>query len=199
MGRGLISWMGAFKVGGMKLSAPSILALLFSVLLLLPPLEVEARSPLGLSGRRADRIENQRFDKKLWQQPASNSLMEKRFPLKEWDKHFSPLGSKRSPIAVEGQGDRAIFRTNRIDRREVSFEMARWNERMADLHQKAGIEMSDEADLASSRQMYSAMLQDTQQFSEMGGELSLRDINRYQFRRNRSDEAVPVQRAGAGE
>lgn len=181
------------------MSTPSIFALFFSVLLLLPPLEVDARSPLGLSGRRADRIENQRFDKKLWQQPESNSLMEKRFPLKEWDKHFSPVGTKRAPIAVVGQGDRAIFETNRINRKEVSFEMARWNERMADLHKKAGIEMSDEADMIASRQMYSALLRDSQQFSEMGEELSLRDINRYQFRRNRADGELPVQRAGAGE
>jgi hypothetical protein len=174
-------------------------ALLFTALMALPPIVVEARSPLGLSGRRADRIENQRFDKKRWQQPQSNSLMEKRFPLKEWDKHFSPVGTKRAPISVEGQGDRAIFETNRIDREEMSFEMARWNERMADLHEKAGIELSDEADLVANQRMYSALLGDAEQFSDLGEKLSLRDINRYQFRRNRSDDDVPVQRAGAGE
>lgn len=125
--------------------------------------------------------------------------MEKRFPLKEWGKHFSPVGSKRAPIAVKGQGDRAIFETKRIDRKEINFEMARWNERMADLHEKAGIEMSDQAELVANQRMYSAMLGDAQQFSKMGEELSLRDINRYQFRRNRSDGELPVQRAGAGE
>ena len=176
-----------------------MLALIFAALMALPPLVVDARSPLGLAGRRADRIENQRFDKKIWQQPQSNSLMEKRFPLKEWDKHFSPVGRKRAPISVEGKGDRAIFETKQIDRKEISFEMARWNERMADLHEKAGIEMSDQADLVADQQLYSALLGDTEQFSELGEKLSLRDINRYQFRRNRSDDEVPVQRAGAGE
>lgn len=183
----------------MSLSAPTMFVLFFAVLVVLPPAVVEARSPLGLAGRRADRIENQRFEKQLWQQPQSNSLMEKRFPLQEWDKHFSSVGTKRAPIAVEGQGDRAIFETNQVDRKEVSFEMARWNERMADLHEKAGIEMNDEADLVANQRLYSALLGDTEQFSDLGEKLSLRDINRYQFRRNRSDGEVPVQRAGAGD
>jgi hypothetical protein len=183
----------------MRFSASTILILFFSALMVLPSVVLDARSPLGIAGRRADRIENQRFDKQLWQQPQSNSLMEKRFPLKEWGKHFSPVGSKRAPIAVKGQGDRAIFETKRIDRKEINFEMARWNERMADLHKKAGIEMSDQAELVANQQMYSSMLGGTQQFSEMGEKLSLRDINRYQFRRNRSDGELPVQRAGAEE
>jgi hypothetical protein len=183
----------------MKLSAPTVFALLFSWLMALPPLQAEVRSPLGLSGRRAERIEDRRFDRKLWRDRESNSLMDKRFPLTEWDKHFSPVGTKRAPITVEGQGERTIFETKRIDRKELSFDMSRWNERMADLHEKAGIEMSDEVELVANQQMYSAMLQDTQRFSEMGEKLSLRDINRYQFRRNRSDGELPVQRAGAGE
>ena len=165
----------------------------------LPALEANTRSPLGLSGRRADGIENQRFDKKLWQPSQSSSLTDKRFPLKEWDKHFSPLGGKRAPIPVEVQEDRAIFETKRIDRKEINFDMARWNERMADLHEKAGIEMGDEAALVADQRRYAAFVGDTQQFSEMGEELSLRDINRFQFRRNRSDGEVPVQRAGAAE
>lgn len=180
------------------MSAPTILALLCSLIVDLAPLEANNRSALGLSGRRADRVENQRFEKKTWQQPPSNSMMQKRFPLKEWDKHFSPVGSKRAPIPMEADQDRAVYKTKRIDRKEFPAEMARWNERMVELHEKAGIEMSEEAELVMNQRMYSAMLQDTQQFKELAENLSLRDINRYQFRRNRSDGEVPVQRAGGG-
>ena len=42
-------------------------------------------------------------------------------------------------------------------------------------------------------------LQDAQQYRELGVKLSLRDINRYQFRRNRTNDGVPVQKAGAGD
>lgn len=182
----------------MRLSAPTILALFCSLILDLAPVEANNRSALGVSGRRAERVENQRFDKKLWQQPQSGSLMEKRFPLKEWDKHFSSMGSKRAPISVESGSEREIYEAKRIDRETFPVEMARWNDRVADLHKKAGIEMSDEAALVMDQRMYSAMLQDTQQFEEMADKLSLRDINRYQFRRNRSDGEVPVERAGGG-
>lgn len=182
----------------MRWSAPTILALLSALILDLAPLEANNRSALELSGRRADRVENQRFEKKTWQQPQSSSLMEKRFPLEEWDKHFSSIGSKRAPISVESSEERQIYETKRIDREKFPVDMARWNERMADLHKKAGIEMSEEAELVMDQQMYSAMLQDTQQFKDMAENLSLRDINRYQFRRNRSEGDVPVEPAGSG-
>jgi hypothetical protein len=40
------------------------------------------------------------------------------------------------------------------------------------------------------------MLQESKSFAETGETLSLRDINRFQFRQNRSDTAVPVRAAG---
>jgi hypothetical protein len=43
------------------------------------------------------------------------------------------------------------------------------------------------------------MLQESKSFAETGETLSLRDINRFQFRKNRSDTAVPVRAAGGGD
>ena len=70
---------------------------------------------------------------------------------------------------------------------------------MADLHRRAGIERDDRAQLVADRQLYNMMLQDTERFRDMGDELSLRDLNRYQFRRNRSDDGIPVEKAGSGD
>ena len=41
-------------------------------------------------------------------------------------------------------------------------------------------------------------MQDSKSYAEIGEPLSLRDINRFQFRQNRSDGAVPVSEAGVG-
>ena len=59
--------------------------------------------------------------------------------------------------------------------------------------------MDDRAQLVADRQLYNMMLQDTERFRDMGDELSLRDLNRYQFRRNRTDAEIPVEQAGSGQ
>ena len=79
----------------------------------------------------------------------------------------------------------------------VLFEMSQWNEQLSDLHKKAGIEMDDKARLVANQKLYYMMLQDSQKYSGMEDELSLRELNRFQFRRNRSDSDIPVERAGS--
>jgi len=160
--------------------------------------EVNSRT-LDFTSRRADRVENKRVDKKMWAQPQTNSLMNKTFPIEQWDKHFSSVGSKRAPISLTEQKDKQMFKTKTFDRKEVEFDMSRWNEQMADLHKKAGIEMDDRAQLVADQRLYYMMLQDAEQYRDMGVEVSLRDLNRFQFRRNRSNDGVPVEKAGSGQ
>lgn len=75
--------------------------------------------------------------------------------------------------------------------------MSRWNEQMKDLHKDAQlIEDARAVKKASNERMYYMMLQDNQQYADMADELSLRDLNKFQFRRNHSDGPVPVQAAG---
>jgi hypothetical protein len=84
-----------------------------------------------------------------------------------------------------------------LDREMVHFKMLQWNEQISDLHKKAGIEMDDKARLVADQKLYYMMLQDSQKYSGMAEELSLRELNRYQFRRNRSDSDIPVEKAGS--
>ncbi len=182
----------------MKVRFPSLVCVSLALLMTAADLQAESGS-LGIASRRADRVEKQRFEKKLWRQPRGNSMMQKRFPLQQWDKHFSSVGSKRAPIKIQDNKDKQMFRSKTFERKEIKFGKSRWNEQMADLHQKAGIKMDDRAQLVADQQLYSAMLQDAQQFRDMAKEVSLRDLNRYQFRRNRSDDAIPVEKAGSGQ
>lgn len=181
----------------MKLRFPIIFYPVVALLLAAASLQANTRD-LDIAARRADRLGNKRVVKQMWTQPQGNSLTNKRFPIEQWDKHYSSVGSKRSPISMQENAEKKMFRSKTFERKKIDFEMSRWNERVVDLHQKAGIKMDDQARLAADQQLY-RMLQNTQQFSEMGDEVSLRDVNRFQFRRNRSDEAIPVQAAGAGQ
>jgi hypothetical protein len=151
----------------------------------------------SLVNRRANTVEEKRFSKHMWSQPTTNSIINKRFAFEHWNKHFSSLGSKRAPIKLTEKREKIEFTTNLIDREEVNYDMSRWNQRMADLHQNAGIQMDDRAQLAVNSKLYHMLLQDRKKFGDLGKEVSLSDINRYQFRRNRSDEDIPVNKAGS--
>ncbi|WPJ95269.1 hypothetical protein SH580_17750 [Coraliomargarita algicola] len=152
---------------------------------------------LGSVSRRADSVENKRVEKQMWSQSQTNSMMNKSFPIEKWDKHYSSLGGKRSAISVSESKDKQMFQTKTFERKEISFEMSRWNDRMADLHKQAGIDMDARAQLVADKQLYYMMLQDSERFREMAEEVSLRDLNRYQFRRNHSDGDLPVEKAGS--
>ena len=152
---------------------------------------------VSFAGKRATSLEGQRFKKKPWAKPQTNLMMNKTFPIEQWDKHFSSLGSKRAPISLSEDKDKQMFKTKTLDQKRVSYEMSRWNEKLSDLHKKAGIKMDDKARLVADQKLYYMMLQDSQQYSSMAEQLSLRELNRYQFRRNRSDGDIPVEKAGS--
>jgi len=159
-------------------------------------LEANPRT-VSFAGKRATSVEGQRVEKKLWAQPQTNYMMNKTFPIEQWESHFSSLGSKRAPISLSEDKDKVLFKTKMLDQKMVRFEMSQWNEQLSDLHKKAGIEMDDKARLVADQKLYYMMLQDSQKYSGMADELSLRELNRYQFRRNRSDSDIPVEKAGS--
>jgi hypothetical protein len=182
----------------MKIRPPIIFCLILAALMAVAHAEANTRAA-GFATRKADRIEDQRFEKKMWDKSAPNAFSKKSFEIRQWDKHFTPLGGKKAPIRLTEDKKKAIFETKRLDRDVVVKEMSGWNKQMKQLHERAGIEMDDKAQLVADQQLYSMMLQDTQRFRDMAGELSLQDINRYQFRRNRPGDYIPVQQAGSGE
>ena len=148
-------------------------------------------------GKRATSIEGQRFEKKAWVLPQTNLILSKTIPIEQWDKHFSSLGSKRAPISLAEDKDKQLFKTGIIKQKLVRFEMSHWNEQLSDLHKKAGIDIDDKSRLIADQKLYFMMLQDSMKYSGMAEELSLRELNRYQFRRNRSDSEIPVKKAGS--
>lgn len=155
--------------------------------------------PLDAVGSRADGIGNKRFSKKLWSQPERSSLQNKRFPIQDWDKRFSPLGSQRASFVQQETREKKTFKTEVLDQKKVPVELSRWDQTMADLHSRADIQMDEKSRLSGKHQLYRSMMQEARYFRDMGEVLSLRDINRYQFRRNRSDGKIPSKAAGSGQ
>jgi len=189
------------KYSLMRIRLPILVCTILALLMTVAYLDAESRT-LGFATKKADRIESQRFEKKIWGQSGSRTFTKKKsFPLKEWDMHFSSIGSKRAPIMLEDGKEKQLFKTKTktFENKAMHLEMSRWNDRMKDLHKTAGIDMDDKARLVSDQRLYSMMMQDAQRFSEMAEQVSLRDLNRYQFRRNRSDDGIPVEKAGSGQ
>ena len=180
----------------MKVRLPLLVCCLFALLMGLPLLEANPR-PVSSAGKRATSVEGQRVEKKIWSQTQTKFTMNKTFPVEQWDKHFSSLGSKRAPISLTENKDKQLFKTRMLKQKMVRFEMSQWNEKLSDLHKKAGIEMDDKARLIADQKFYYMMLQDSKKYSDMAEEVSLRELNRYQFRRNRSDSDIPVEKAGS--
>lgn len=174
---------------------------LFLYALLLSATSLLSAAPFGLDflDRKAERIETKKVEKKMWTRPGNSSFQTKRFPIKEWNKHFSTLGSKRAAISTSETKEKKIFKTKVLDRKTMEIKMSRWNDRMSELFKKADIQMDDRAKNISQRRMYDKMLQDAQQYRDLGETLSLSEINRYQFRRNRSTDGIPVQKAAEGQ
>lgn len=164
---------------------------------------VSAKLPRGIEdlGQRSQAGERL-VPKQQWQGGERINPQENSFELKSWEKHFSPWGSKRSEIG--GQKNELAekkFPKRSFESGQKKFQksMATIDQNLEDLYREAGIEMSDRARLVENRKLYNMALQDTKQkFEELKEELSLRDINRFQFRRNRAPDGVPVQAAGEG-
>ncbi len=157
----------------------------------------QAATPvLGELSKENSGLSDKRVEQRMWASPQNSGLLDKSFPIQEWNMHFSSVGTKRAPIQVESGKERKIFKTTTKEFSTKEFDMSSWNQRYLELHQDAGIRTDQKVRKIADRQLYNMMMQDTQKYAEMGAELSLRDLNRFQFRRNRSDGEVPVSAVG---
>lgn len=160
--------------------------------------EETVKSPLEAVGRQAGVIQEKRAPVKQWRSGEALPLTDQRITMGQWSKHFSSVGSKRAPIEMKS-GERRTVQTERKTFPTRSREMSRMDQQMADIEREARIGKKDTPLLLRDHQVYAMMLQGDAFEKEMGKQLSLRDLNRFQFRRNRSDAAVPVKQAGSGE
>lgn len=156
------------------------------------------KNPLEVAGRKASAIQEKRVVPQQWSSGKSLSLTEKRIPMEAWSKHFSSVGSKRAPIEMRAKAQSTVEVTRRKFPKQ-SRPMARMDRQMARIKKEAGIHTKDRPLILREQQVYAMMLQGAVFEQAMQQQLSLRDLNRFQFRRNRSDAPVPIKPAGSGE
>lgn len=155
-----------------------------------------ARDGVDFTGDRERRMSRQQFEKRSWRGGGDSNLAGKRFRFSEWDHHFSSIGSRRAPVSVGEMREKEIFRTSVKRHPVLPREFSRWNSELVDLHRQAGIQMDARARAFADRKAYGEALDEAETYAATGEKLSLRELNRYQFRRNRQQGEVPVQAAG---
>ncbi len=154
--------------------------------------------------KRADRLGDQRVPLQTRDIQRAEGFTSERFEITEWDKRFSTLGSRRANLGFDKDDKKAadMPRYRLPDLRE--FEVR--EPRLANLDGKEAqldnFGRMKEKNLVEKFRGEPILVLDLQAeaMTEAVNDLSLQDINRYQFRRNRSSESgLPVQPAGSGD
>jgi len=126
-----------------------------------------------------------------------NRSATKRISLSEWPSHYSPFGGRRYPMgSAKVRGNERVATTKiEID---TPIQLNRARENSARLDSGNINNLAPAASSVEFRDAYYSQLNDrVDEWMEKVNNMSLRDINRYQFRRGRSNEpGFPVQRAG---
>ena len=144
---------------------------------------------------------------------GGSNLQEKRAPVQtnerfetktieysRWDKEMSRLGDQRAPIGPEGTDARSAAQRKSFRHPGVKSYPDEPIERARLDGQEADIRNFDEIREMALVEKYRdasvhRVMENAREFRSMGEELGLKDLNRYQFRKNRPD-GIPVQRAG---
>jgi hypothetical protein len=182
----------------MFIRAPFIFFLTLAFVMTSAWLRGELLSGLDSYTNKASDVSQKRFEQKTWSNNQKSNLMDKAFPFKQWDTHYSSLGSKRSNISTEQSEDKKRFETEMVEFPTKEMDISRWNGRMADLERQALISTDTTVKRIEDKRIYDMMMEKSKNYADTAETLSLRDINRFQFRQNRSDGAVPVRAAGVG-
>lgn len=117
--------------------------------------------------------------------------------LDKWNKRFSPLGQRRAPMQVEGSFDTKMIEPEMKEYEVIDREMSIWNEREAYFESWGRMMERDRVGKYEDAPV-ARVSREAPRFEDFGEQLDLQELNRFQFRSNRSD-GLPVQRVGTGD
>lgn len=180
----------------------------FSVIaaLLLAPVLLSARDVSRADfGQRAVETD-ERFSTQQRRFEVNENLANKRFKVQEWHKEYNTLGRKRANVDMTAREPEVIaHRTLSFDRVETS--KSRFDGRQAYIRNFGEVERSRDARIhedATVRRFDGPMREIRSELeSEAEGELSMEDINRFFYMRNkRGDDGsgeIPVNQPGSAD
>ena len=144
----------------------------------------------------ATTISKKRLPLQLW--GGEHAKFERKtFPITEWSQHYSSFGRPKSLISTKQTLKHKSYESNKLLFAVNEKKLAQLSGHLALLKTQARMSIDDRYDLIKDHRLYAMMLQGAQQYGEMREQLSLRELNRFQFRRNRQADGVPVEKAGA--
>jgi hypothetical protein len=144
-------------------------------------------------------LSRKRFEHKEWSKEKKTDLTDKSFSFKHWNKHYSTMGSKKWDSTVDKTIEKKRFESEMMQFPTKEIELSEWQGYLANLESRAQISTDTTARIIQDKRIYEMMLQQAENYKDTGELLSLRDINRYQFRKNRPDGVIPKTNAGSGE
>ncbi|WP_269537251.1 hypothetical protein [Cerasicoccus fimbriatus] len=152
-------------------------------------------SDLGSSNNLTDK----KFDTSTVESPRADEMFgadKDKINFKEWHGSYSSIGDKRVD-ALQGRGGKEFATSelnyNNIPRREAQISLESDERKMANVQNWNRLRDNVMSHKFSGTDLNTP---DAQHFSEMVDEVSLRDVNRYQFWQNKTDDGIPVQTAG---
>lgn len=135
---------------------------------------------------------------KLEKQSSSRDFDEKfsrkEIRLETWDKHFSNLGQKKIFSDKSSSSFDKSLDKNIQQMKNIEIEEANWSQHLAKLRKDAGINLSQQSQILDNKASYNLVLQNMGYFEEMAETMDLKSINRYQFRSNRPEGDIPVEK-----
>ncbi len=156
------------------------------------------RSGVSFAGQRATAFQSQGMPMETMNLQMADRMQQQRFGMESWQKQFSSVGQRRSSLqGAESRLGNQRFEGDTVVMPEVAYGMARHNQRMAELRERAGIATDERAARFERSPRALVDLQNVQHFTDSVVEADLDLINRYQFRRNRGS-GIPVTPAGGG-
>jgi vacuolar-type H+-ATPase subunit I/STV1 len=132
------------------------------------------------------------FENKSNSRDFNQKFSRKEIRFETWDKHFSKLGQKKIFSDKSGSNFDQSLNKNIQSMSEIEIEESNWSQHLAKLRKDAGINISQESQIVDDKATYSLILHNLGYFEEMAEKMDLRSINRYQFRSNRPEGEIPV-------
>lgn len=172
---------------------------LFIVALLILGIALADASPRRVDlGKRSNLLEKKtEFDTRNPRPELNTSLSGTTLEMQEWHSEFSSIGQRKSPL----QGEKSPLT-------EKVMEMDTWEKRNVEL--KVSPNSRRRATVGNWNNMKEQVMSqkfthtelrtpEGRRFQQMVDEVSLRDINRFQVVRNKTDDGIPTVEAGSDE
>ncbi|WP_309380093.1 hypothetical protein [Cerasicoccus frondis] len=147
-------------------------------------------------------LTDKKFDAGSLSSPRSDEMFgtdKEKVRFQEWHGTYSSIGDKRMN-SLQGRGGKEFATSelsyDNIPRKEAHITLDSDERKMANVQNWNRLRDNVMSHKFSGTELNTP---DAKHFSEMVDEVSLRDINRYQFWQNKTSEGIPVQTAGSTE